>query len=126
MWVRPTLLVSLAFPLFTAGCWSDTNTLDRGELVGFKIGATKRAVFETAHRNQIDGLIADLELLDQPSSTYNDKYKGVPIRLEDYERVSVSDKWHIGLPDCNSWLVLIFTDGALVKIEEHEWTGPTK
>ena len=108
------------------GCWETRRVHDHGEVAGFSIGSSKQETFDQAIRNQHSGLIRNLELMDQPAGTYDEKYKGDPIVAEDFLRVSKSDDWHLGRTECNCWFRLIFRDARLARIEEHEWTGPTE
>ena len=108
------------------GCWDSPRVHDEGEVAGFVVGASKQETFDQAMMNQHSGLVVNLELMDQPAGTYADKYKGIPISPEDFDRVSQSDEWHLRRPECNCWFRLLFRDDNLSRIEEHEWTGPTK
>lgn len=109
-----------------AGCWQDTQSTAAGEVRGFSIGASKREVFDAAIRSQQQGTILNLFLIGEPATTAHATYKGFPIVPQDFRRVAMADTWQTNLPGCNCWLRLMFRNDSLVKIEEHEWTGPTK
>jgi hypothetical protein len=116
----------LAAAFIFVSCWQSTDVHQSGQVLDFAIGASKRQAFDAAIRNQKEGRILNLELIDDSPTTYDEKYKGTPIAPADFQRVASSDHWHIALPDCNCWLRLVFRDGKLDRIDEGEWKGPTE
>ena len=123
-------LLALVLLLLTAGCWQKTTVHTEGELLGFRIGATKQEAFQAALGAQAAGTIVNLLLVDELSmdkqdQTYDDRYKGQPILAKDFRRVSSADTWQVNRAEGNRWLRLMFSDGLLERIEEHQWTGPT-
>jgi len=127
--VRPPLVpavTTLAAVVLLSGCWESVAPQAEGEVLGFRIGASKSDVFAAAIRSQKQGRILSLELVGLPPTTSAETYRGAPIALEDFERVATADTWHTSLPDCNCWLRLEFKNDSLVRVDHHEWTGPTK
>ena len=127
----PTMLVRVCISLVLAttlllGCWENRRVHEAGLVEGFEIGESKRDAFDQAIQKQKAGQIRALSLLGLPATTSAERYSGDPILPEDFERVSSSDEWHLGRPECNCWFLLVFRDGRLSRVEEHEWTGPTK
>ena len=101
-------------------------THEESKVLDFKIGMSKVDAFQFAIESQHNNDITNLELMDAPPTTYNEKYKGDPINPEDFNSISFSNEWHLGIPNKNAWLTLHFKDETLIKIIEHEWTGPTE
>ncbi len=107
--------------------WPEKQVIHKeGKVLNFEIGMSKANSFHFAIESQNNNDIVNLELLDAPPTTYDKKYKGVLINPEDFNSISFSNEWHLGIPNENAWLTLHFKDETLIQIIEHEWTGPTK
>jgi hypothetical protein len=127
----PAMLVRVcvALVLLTSllvGCWENLRVHESGIVEGFEVGASKAEVFDLAIQKQRAGQLRALSPLGLPPTTSAERYSGNPILPGDFEHVAVSDKWHLGRPECNCWFVLVFQENRLSRIEEHEWTGPTE
>jgi hypothetical protein len=79
MRVLGRLICIVAVASLTISCWQSTDVNRSGQVLDFAIGASKREIFDIAILNQADGQILDLVLIDEPPSTYDEKYKGIPI-----------------------------------------------
>ena len=106
--------------------WTRSEVFTSGSYRGFTISSDKRIAFDRSIVLQQDGTIRTLTLLDAIPTTYGKKYRGAPIRQVDFPHVSESDRWHLGLSECNCWLVLEFANGQLSKLTRYEYYGPTE
>ena len=119
------LFYSLA-TTFSGWPWTQRQTISSGEYLGYKIGSSVLEAFHNSVELQQAGQIRALRLLDQEPATARNTYKGAPILEGDFTRVSKAKRWHIGLSECNCWLVLNFSSEKLIKIIRHDYFGPTK
>ncbi len=106
--------------------WTRTQSFTIGSYLGFTIQSDSRQSFDQAIELQRTGIIRALTLLDQRPTTYKNRYKGNPIQETDFEYVSKIGRWHLGLTDCNCWLILEFSDNKLKKLVRYEYHGPTE
>ena len=106
--------------------WTRKQSFTSGSYLGLTIQSGKRQTFDKAIDLQNNDLITVLELHDQEPTTYAKKYKGNPILVSDYERVSKSNRWFLALVGCNCWLILKFEDDQLKDVTRYDYYGPTK
>ena len=104
--------------------WTTSRVYREGEVLGFKIGESKRATFEQVIRNQEAGLVVDLNIDEPGVNTYPEMYKGVPVKPEDFSRVAKIDTWYFGIHGCNCWGYLKFENSRLSEITELKYRGP--
>ncbi len=105
--------------------WTRSEEFLSGSYRGFAISSDKRKSFDRSIELQRGGAIRALTLLDAKPTTFAEMYRGAPIRESDFPRVSESDRWRLGLSECNCWLVLEFAHGQLSKLTRYEYHGPT-
>lgn len=106
--------------------WTRTQSFTSGSYLGLTIQSGKRQTFNKAIELQRKDVITVLELHDQEPTTYAKRYKGNPILVGDFERVSKSNRWFLRLVGCNCWLILKFEDDQLKNLIRYDYHGPTE
>ena len=105
--------------------WTLTTTYESGEAFGFRVGATKAEALTAVIELQHSGPVLALNIFES-GRTYSEQYRGTPARAEDLSRVSLYDRWHVGLTECNCWLLLDFDAGRIARITHKAYRGPTE
>lgn len=124
--IVPLLLVVGVLYVVHLADWEDVTTTRRGRVLTFEIGMDKLAAFQAARDAQQRSLIESLVFVEEPPRSVGMLNRSGPIEEPDFDRASRSDEWHVGVVDQNAWLLLLFDDDELSRIERHTWTGPTK
>jgi hypothetical protein len=106
--------------------WTVSETWTSGGTLGFRVGDPKLEAFRRAVAAQRERKIGVLWLLDQPPSVHADRFRGLELADEDWERVRGSDRWKLSLAGENAWLVLEFEAGRLTAITRQRYRGPTE
>lgn len=128
-WLVVLVLCFLLYSLvmtFSNWPWTTTESHESGTVMGFEIGSSKLSSFENAITLQQQGQVLALELLDAPPTTYDEKFKGTDLARTDFDRVSTSNSWHVGLSGVNAWLILTFEGDRLARVERKDYRGPTE
>ena len=110
---------------FSSWPWTTSREVRAGPVLGFEIGQTKPVAFANAIAQQKGAAIAGLRLLDAPSASYDDKFKGLDLEPSDLPRVLPSDSWYVPISHRNAWLELTFEGGRISRIVEKTYRGPT-
>ena len=105
--------------------WTLTTVYDEGSAFGLRVGDSRADTLAAIIGLQTAGSAEVLSLLEV-GMTANETYSGYPARMDDLSRVSQHPTWHLGLSDCNCWLLLRFNGDRLVVITHKRYRGPTE
>lgn len=119
-------LVYSASVTFRNWPWTVTETWTSGGTLGFSIGELKREAFTRTVAAQRERKVEVLWLVDEPPSVHAERFRGIDVGEDDWERVRSSDRWKLSLVGENAWLVLEFEAGSLASITRQRYRGPTE